>query len=58
MTCGLDASVCNDKQRWNNHKRRCESKQLADNGRCDCRFITILVYVNVNVINHVKLENN
>ena len=56
MTCGLDASVCNDKQRWNNYKR--ESKQLTDNGRCDCRFITILVYVNANVINHVKLENN
>ena len=24
--CRLDASICNDKQRWNNDKCRCECK--------------------------------
>ena len=28
----LDASVCNDKQRWNNDKCRCECKELIDKG--------------------------
>ena len=33
--CRLDASVCNNNQRWNNDKWRCESKELIDNGVCD-----------------------
>ena len=37
-TC-KDASVCNNKQLWNNDKCRCECKELIDNGRCDKRFI-------------------
>ena len=37
--CRLDASVCNDKQRWNNDKCRCEFKELIDKGRCDKGFI-------------------
>ena len=37
--CRLDASVCNNKQRWNNDKCRCECKELIDNGRCDKGFI-------------------
>ena len=37
--CRLDASVCNDKQRWNNDKCRCESKELIDKGVCDKGFI-------------------
>ena len=37
--CRLDASVCNDKQRWNNDKCRCECKELIDNGMCDKGFI-------------------
>ena len=28
--CRLDASVCNDKQKWNEDKSRCESKELID----------------------------
>ena len=28
--CRLDASVCNNKQRWNNDKSRCECKELID----------------------------
>ena len=33
--CRLDAIVCNNKQRWNNDKCRCESKALIDKGVCD-----------------------
>ena len=31
----LDASVCNNKQHWNNDKCRCEYKELIDKGVCD-----------------------
>ena len=30
--CRLDASVCNNKQRWNDDKCRCECKELIDKG--------------------------
>ena len=33
--CRLDANVCNNKQRWNNDKCRCECKELIDKGMCD-----------------------
>ena len=33
--CRLDAIVCNNKQRWNNDKCRCKSKELIDKGVCD-----------------------
>ena len=33
--CRLDARVCNNKQRWNNDKCRCECKELIDKGVCD-----------------------
>ena len=35
--CRPDASVCNDKQRWNNDKCRCEYKELI--GKYDDGFI-------------------
>ena len=35
----LDASVFNNKQRWNNDKYRCECKELINKGVCDKRFI-------------------
>ena len=35
----LDASVCNNKQRWNEDKRRCEWKEFIDKGVCDKGFI-------------------
>ena len=35
--CKLDASVCNNKQRWN--KCMCECKELIDKGTCDKGFI-------------------
>ena len=37
--CRLDASVCNNKQTWNEDKRRCECKELIDKGVCDKEFI-------------------
>ena len=37
--CRLDASVCNNKQRWNEDKCRCECKVLIDKGMCDKGFI-------------------
>ena len=33
--CRLDASVCNNKQRWNNDKCQCECRELIDKGICD-----------------------
>ena len=37
--CRLDAIVCNNKQRWNKNKYRCECKELIDKGICDKGFI-------------------
>ena len=36
--CRLDASVCYNKQRWNNDKCICECKELIDKGMCDKGF--------------------
>ena len=33
--CRLDASVCNNKQCWNDNKCRCECKELIGKGVCD-----------------------
>ena len=33
--CRLDASVCNNKQRWNDDKCSCECKELIDKGVCN-----------------------
>ena len=35
----LDASVCNDKQRWSNEQFRCECKQLIGKGKCNKEFM-------------------
>ena len=37
--CRLDASICNNKQRWNDDKCRCECKELINKGMCDKGFI-------------------
>ena len=37
--CRLDAIVCNNKQRWNKDKCRCECKELIDKGVRDKGFI-------------------
>ena len=33
--CRLNKIICNNKQRWNKDKSRCECKELIDNGVCD-----------------------
>ena len=37
--CRLDASVCNNKQSWNDDKCWCECKELIVNGACNRRYI-------------------
>ena len=37
--CGLDASACTNKQRWNNDKCGFECKELIDKRICDKGFI-------------------
>ena len=37
--CRLDASICDNKQRWNESKCRCECKELIDKGMCDKGFL-------------------
>ena len=37
--CRLDASVCNNKQCWNDDKCRCECKELIDKDVCDNGYI-------------------
>ena len=39
MHIRLSASVCNNRQRWNEDKSRCECKELIDKGICDKGFI-------------------
>ena len=57
--CRLDASVCNNKQRWNDDKCPCECKELIDKGVCDKGnawnpdFVNVIV--SVNEISHVML---
>ena len=51
----LDASVCYNKQRWNEDKCRLEFKELIDKDVYDKGVFGIQVIVNVNVINHVIL---
>ena len=38
-TCKFRANVCNNKQRWNKNKCRCECKELIDKGVFDNGFI-------------------
>ena len=37
--CALDASLCNNKQRWNDDKCRCECMELIDKGVCDKGYV-------------------
>ena len=37
--CKFGANICNNKQRWNKDKCRCECKELIDKGVCDKGFI-------------------
>ena len=37
--CRLDAIICNNKERWNKNKCRCEGKEIIDKGVCNKGFI-------------------
>ena len=37
--CKFRANICNNKQRWNKNKCRCEYKELIDKGVCNREFI-------------------
>ena len=37
--CRLNGIICNNKQRWNKDKCRCECKELIDKGVCGKGFI-------------------
>ena len=37
--CRLNEVICNNKQRWNEEKCRCECKELIDKGVCDKGYI-------------------
>ena len=51
--CRSNSSVCNNKQRWNKDKCRCECRELVDKKDVIKDLYEILVIVVVNVINHV-----
>ena len=55
--CRLDASVCNNKQLWNDDKYRCECRELIDRGDAMKDLFEILETVRMNVISHVMLVN-
>ena len=53
--CRLDASVCNNKQHWNNDKCQCECKESIDKGICNKVYIWNPSNCKCDVINHVIL---
>ena len=53
--CRLEASVFNNKQRWNENKCRCEWKELIDKSVFNKRLFGTQVIPNVHVINSVIL---
>ena len=55
--CRLDKIICNSKQRSNEDKCRCESKEIIHQGVCKKDMFGILVIASVNVINLVILVN-
>ena len=53
--CRFNSSVCNNKQRWNDDKCRCECKELIDQGVLIKDLFGIQVIVSANAINPVIL---
>ena len=43
--CKFGANICNNKQRWNNDKCRCEFKELIDKGVCDNSTLYIVLMI-------------
>ena len=55
--CRLNGNICNNKQRWNKEKCRCECEKLIDKEVCDKGYIFNPSIINVNVIHLVILVN-
>ena len=55
--CRFNGIICNNKQRWNKDKCKCDCKELIDKGVCDKGYILIQVIVGVSVISRVILAN-
>ena len=55
--CRLNEIICNNKQRWNKDKCRCECKEVIDKEYVIKDIFLIQVIVNVNVINLVISVN-
>ena len=53
----IRCKCCDNKQRWNEDKCRCECKELLIKVAVIKDLPGILVIASVNVINHVILEN-
>ena len=49
--CRLNGIICNNKQRWNKDKCRCECKELINKGVLIKDLFGIQVIVNANAIN-------
>ena len=54
--CRLDTSICNNKQKWNEDKCRCECKELIKVSVIK-EMLGIHVIVNVSLLNLVMLVN-
>ena len=55
--CKFGENVCNNKQRWNKNKCRCECKELINKGVRNKGFVWNPSNVSVNVIKRVTLVN-
>ena len=55
--CGLDTIICNNKQRWNKNKSRCDCKNWLIKEYLIKDLFGILVIVNVNAIKIVISVN-
>ena len=49
--CRLNKIICNNKQRWNEDKCRCECKEFIDEGVCDkgCNVNAINLAISLNI---------
>ena len=53
----IRCKCCDNKQRWNEDKCRCECKEFIDKGSCDKGFIFNTSNCECKCVNHVMLEN-
>ena len=67
--CKFGANICNNKQRWNKNKCRCECKELIHKGvcgkgfiwnpsNCECEYIKRVMLVNIWTMKIANAEKN